>query len=101
MAFTTQILLSYVFYILISALYHVLIAAASHNIALESDSNKNGLIFGFNSFVALILQTILTITVTDEIGLQLSIRSQFYVYGGYFVVLAGIFIVLDLVLKKK
>ena len=46
------------------------------NIAERLASYSYGLVFGFNTFVALVLQTILTLIVVDKIGLALSIKPQ-------------------------
>uniref|UniRef100_A0A1I7SG87 Thiamine transporter 2 n=2 Tax=Bursaphelenchus xylophilus TaxID=6326 RepID=A0A1I7SG87_BURXY len=92
MAFIQNIFVSYFFYILNSTLYHVLIAAASTTIAAQLQSSKYSLIFGFNTFVALFLQTALTFAVADKHGMNLPIITQFYVYSGYFAVLALLFV---------
>lgn len=47
-----------------------------YNIAKNLATESFGLVFGFNTFVALLLQTILTIAVADERGFALDIRSQ-------------------------
>lgn len=41
--------------------------------------------------MALVFQTILTIVVISESGFALGSRDQFLVYGGYFIVLSGIY----------
>lgn len=48
----------------------------STNIATELTAASYGLVFGSNTFVALFLQTILTLIVVDEHGLALDIRTQ-------------------------
>lgn len=50
-----------------------------------------GLIFGINTFLALVFQTILTILVATEEGFELDIQGQFITYGGYFCGLAVIY----------
>lgn len=45
-----------------------------------------------NTFLALFLQTILTIAVSDKRGLALDIKHQFLIYGAYFLVLGSIFV---------
>jgi len=52
-----------------------------------------GLIFGMNTFLALVIQTALTLVVSDARGLALNERSQFMVYGGYFGVLGVSFLI--------
>ncbi|EJW73142.1 hypothetical protein WUBG_15950 [Wuchereria bancrofti] len=51
-----------------------------------------GLIFGLNSFVALILQAFLTAIVVDKRGFGMTVRSQFLVYGTCHAVIALIFL---------
>ncbi len=48
----------------------------STQVALSVDHESYALIFGFNYFMALVLQTILTLIVADEHGLNLDIRTQ-------------------------
>lgn len=48
----------------------------STQLALRVDYNSYALIFGFNTFLALVLQTILTLIVADEHVLDLPIRTQ-------------------------
>lgn len=46
------------------------------NIAERLASYSYGLVFGFNTFVALVLQSILTLIVVDKAGLALGIKPQ-------------------------
>lgn len=57
---------------------------------------RYALVFGINTFVALVIQTILTLIVVDPRGLNLPISIQFLVYGSYFAVIAGIFLIRSL-----
>lgn len=63
----------------------------SVNIAKRLKDDSFGLVFGMNTLMALVFQTILTIVVISESGLALGSRDQFLVYGGYFIVLSGIY----------
>lgn len=47
----------------------------------------HGLIFGINMFIALLLQTLLTVIVSDLKGLALDERDQYIVYGICFMIL--------------
>ena len=60
-----------------------------------------GLVFGINTFAALVLQTALTLVVTDGIGLALNPRQQFKVYGGYFAFLGAIFLSISFCRRKS
>ena len=48
----------------------------SSQLALRVKHNSYALIFGFNTFLALILFTIFTVVLSDEHGLHLGIREQ-------------------------
>lgn len=89
---TNYVLIAYIGYILITSMHHTLITAASCNIASELNSENYGLVFGWNTFTAVVLQTILTLAVVDSHGLNLDIRMQFVVYAAYFAVVSGILV---------
>lgn len=88
---TETVMVAYVSYVIIASIYHMLITAASANVAKELSSNNHGLIFGCNTFVAVCLQSLLTLVVVDSRCLHLDIRTQFIVYSGYFAIVATIF----------
>ncbi|CAG9530365.1 unnamed protein product [Cercopithifilaria johnstoni] len=82
----------YICYICYRTLYQVMITIAQWNLAKKMVSESYALIFGLNSFVALILQALLTMIVVDEHGLAMRVRSQFLVYSIYHAVIALIFL---------
>ncbi|KHJ99544.1 reduced folate carrier [Oesophagostomum dentatum] len=119
-----QVVLAYVGYVSITAIYHALITAArfssllrakslkwsilsqffygySCNIATELTASNYGLVFGWNTFVAVVLQTFLTFIVTDSRGLNLDIRTQFVVYGSFFAVIGALFLVSSIVSRFR
>lgn len=101
---TETVMVAYVSYVVIASIYHMLITAASANVAKELSSNNHGLIFGCNTFVAVCLQSLLTLVVVDARFLHLDIRTQFIVYSGYFAIVASIFaffFVISLIPKRK
>ncbi|KAK2108339.1 hypothetical protein P7K49_013504 [Saguinus oedipus] len=61
-------------------------------IAVTLSVERYALVFGINTFIALVIQTIMTVIVVDQRGLNLPISIQFLVYGSYFAVIAGIFL---------
>ncbi|NWV68312.1 S19A3 protein, partial [Malurus elegans] len=93
MHFTDSIWACYAAYLAFKASYMVLITIATFQIAVNLSMEHYALIFGFNSFVALLIQTILTIVVVDTKVLQLDISTQFLIYGCYFTIIAGIFLI--------
>merc|ERR1711915_446700 len=67
--------------------------APSFEIARKITRTSYGLVFGFNTFLALGFQTILTSVVADSVGLALPPRDQFRVYAGFFLVVGIVFLV--------
>uniref|UniRef100_A0A914YRE9 Uncharacterized protein n=1 Tax=Panagrolaimus superbus TaxID=310955 RepID=A0A914YRE9_9BILA len=86
-----NIFILYGLYLFTDCIYHMLIAAASNIIASQLNSASYSFIFGFNTFIALIFQTILTFLVTDKHGFALKIQDQFRIYSGYFLIMALLF----------
>ncbi|XP_072852103.2 thiamine transporter 2 [Pogona vitticeps] len=92
MHFTKNIWACYAGYLIFKACYMLLITIATFQIAVSLGMERYALMFGFNNFVALLLQTIITVIVVDSKGLGLDIEIQFLIYGSYFAVIAGIFL---------
>lgn len=69
----------------------------SAHVAKQLADDSFGLIFGINTFLALLFQTILTISVASEGGFALDIQGQFVTYGGYFLGLAVIYALVAIV----
>ncbi|XP_071422277.1 thiamine transporter 2-like [Pithys albifrons albifrons] len=93
MYFTGNIWASYAGYLAFKACYMLLITIATFQIAVNLSMERYALMFGFNNFVALVIQTIVTVVVVDSRGLGLDISTQFLIYGSYFAVIAGIFLI--------
>ncbi|NXX97528.1 S19A3 protein, partial [Centropus bengalensis] len=96
MHFSTNIWASYAGYLIFKACYMLLITIATFQIAVNLSMERYALMFGFNNFVALLIQTILTVVVVDSKGLRLDIVTQFLIYGSYFTAIAGIFLIRSL-----
>ncbi|NXE47409.1 S19A3 protein, partial [Dromaius novaehollandiae] len=93
MHFTANIWACYAGYLIFKACYMLLITIATFQIAVNLSMERYALMFGFNNFLALVIQTILTVVVVDSKGLGLDILTQFLIYGSYFAVIAGIFLI--------
>ncbi|KAK9504491.1 hypothetical protein O3M35_010813 [Rhynocoris fuscipes] len=89
MAVTSSIWVAYGTKVVYAMIYHSMITISNSEVAKHVNPDSYGLIFGFTSFIAYVLQTILTAIVIG--ALKLPIRIQFEVYGGYFAVLGIIF----------
>ncbi|XP_075720038.1 thiamine transporter 2 [Rhinoderma darwinii] len=96
MDYSINIWMCYAGYLIFKSSYMLLITIATFQIAVSLSMERYALMFGMNTFVALVLQTILTIIVVDNRGLGLDIITQFLVYGSYFAVIAGIFFIRSL-----
>uniref|UniRef100_A0A914XN34 Uncharacterized protein n=1 Tax=Plectus sambesii TaxID=2011161 RepID=A0A914XN34_9BILA len=91
----------YVAYICYRVFYQMMITIAQFNLARKLQTESYGLLFGFNTFIALGLQTLLTFAVDDERGFQLPIRKQFIVYGAYHGAIATIFFITGVVTRMR
>lgn len=78
---------SYVGFIIFGSLYAFTITVASAEVARYLEEDSFGLIFGVNTFIALVLQTLLNILVVSESVFCLDIIGQYTVYAFYFIVI--------------
>uniref|UniRef100_A0A3P8NUY4 Uncharacterized protein n=1 Tax=Astatotilapia calliptera TaxID=8154 RepID=A0A3P8NUY4_ASTCA len=93
MAFTSSIWVCYVGYAIFKSCYMLLITITTFQIASNLSMECYALTFGINTFVALSLQTIITVTVVDEAALGLDIVTQFIIYGSYYAVISLLFLI--------
>lgn len=98
-ALTTSIWVAYISYIFCGTLYNFMITIASATVAKKLQDDSFALIFGINTLVAVVLQSIMTVIVISESGFSLSARGQFVVFGGYFLVLSVVYALAGLVLS--
>uniref|UniRef100_G1RSX2 Solute carrier family 19 member 3 n=1 Tax=Nomascus leucogenys TaxID=61853 RepID=G1RSX2_NOMLE len=92
MHYTANIWACYAGYLIFKSSYMLLITIAVFQIAVNLNVERYALVFGINTFIALVIQTIMTVIVVDQRGLNLPVSIQFLVYGSYFAVIAGIFL---------
>ena len=97
MAILSNIWVAYIGYPIFRISYQVVMTIASFEIVKKIPKHAFGLIFGFNSFVALGCQTILTSIVNTLLGM--SPKSQFFVYGMYFLFISFGYIVYQLLIQ--
>lgn len=89
---TPHRVVSYIGYMIFCVLYSFTITVASAEVAKHLEDDSFGLVFGINTFVAVLLQTILTLTVVSDEGLALTVFQQYTVYAVYFFVLSAIYL---------
>lgn len=95
---TESLILCYACYIGFGAIYHFMITSASAEVAKYIVEDSYGLIFGFNTLIALFLQTIITLClVSGDVVYALSPRNQYLAYGVYHFGIAALFILIGLI----
>ncbi|KAF5270463.1 hypothetical protein FQA39_LY08341 [Lamprigera yunnana] len=95
---TNYILVSYVCYVVFGGLYHFVITIATSEVAKHILEDSYGLVFGLNTLVALLLQTLITLClVTGQLGWSLPPRNQHLAYGIYHMGIAVIFIIIGVI----
>ncbi|KAM6348672.1 LOW QUALITY PROTEIN: reduced folate transporter [Alca torda] len=87
---TSNIWLCYAAYVFFRGSHQFLVPIAIFQIATTLE--LCALVFGVNTFFATVLKTIITIIVADKRVLGLSVHPQFYVYFGYFTLLAVVYL---------
>lgn len=93
LAATSQSLLPcYVFYICFGIAYAFGITICATEIAKNLAEDTFGLVFGFNTLIALIVQTIVTLSVVSS-GFKLSPSGQYQVYGYFYVTLGIVYLI--------
>uniref|UniRef100_A0A3B3U8I3 Solute carrier family 19 member 3 n=1 Tax=Poecilia latipinna TaxID=48699 RepID=A0A3B3U8I3_9TELE len=92
MTFAGNIWVCYATYTIFKCLYMLLITIAMYQIAADLSMERYALVFGANSFGALLLQTIITSVVVDSGALGLPIVPQFIIYASYFSVISVVFL---------
>lgn len=68
----------------------------SASVAKRLADDSFALIFGINTFLALVFQSLFTLIVVSDTGLALSPKYQYVVNGSYFLVLALLYAILSI-----
>ncbi|XP_001359907.2 thiamine transporter 2 isoform X2 [Drosophila pseudoobscura] len=91
-SWTSNIYYSYLGYVLFGGLFAFTITVASSELASSLVEDSFALVFGFNTFIALLLQCILTfVVVSENVNLNLNVFEQFTVYAFYFMVIGIVY----------
>ncbi|XP_058155980.1 thiamine transporter 2 isoform X2 [Dasypus novemcinctus] len=76
MRYTTNIWVCYAGLLIFKSSYMFLITIATFQIAVNLSMERYALVFGINTFIALVIQTIMTVIVVDNQGLGLPVSVQ-------------------------
>ncbi|XP_034488866.1 thiamine transporter 2 [Drosophila innubila] len=90
---TKNIYWSYVGFVIFGGLYGFTITVASAEVARNLQEDSFGLVFGINTLLALVFQSLLTIAVLSEWGFALNPVGQYTVYAFYFIAVAVIYFI--------
>ncbi|XP_028259654.1 thiamine transporter 1-like [Parambassis ranga] len=93
MDLTDNIWISYACFFLFKTVYMQLATICSFQIAKSLNRKRYALVFGVNSFVGTVLQSVLTAVVINTKSLQLPISTQFLIYASYFAAISLLFTV--------
>lgn len=93
---TEYIFVCYICYIVFGGIYYFMITIASSEISQRIQDDSYGLVFGLNTFFALVFQSIMTLVVVTNVGFGLTPRHQYLVYGLYHLSIAFLFILIGL-----
>lgn len=94
-SYSCSIWLLYAMYIVFGIIYHTMVTVASFEVAKCISEDSYGLIFGINTFFALLLQSVLTAIVVNG-NLKLNLRSQYFVYGGYYIAISILYMIIGI-----
>lgn len=96
---TTSLYVSYLGYILFCTLFAFTITISSAEVAKRLAPDTFGLIFGINTLVALVMQSVMTIIVVSKRFMELDVITQFLIYAGFYFVFAILYL-LNIVINK-
>ncbi|XP_068175744.1 thiamine transporter 1-like isoform X2 [Antennarius striatus] len=91
MDWTGSVGVSYACFFLFKTLYMPLTAICSFQIARTLPRRRYALVFGVNSLVGSVLQSVLTAIVINNTSVELSITSQFFIYSSFFAAVSLLF----------
>uniref|UniRef100_F6XGX2 Uncharacterized protein n=2 Tax=Ciona intestinalis TaxID=7719 RepID=F6XGX2_CIOIN len=92
MYWTTDIWLCYAAFVGFIVLYNFVITITQFQLAVGLNTQRFALVFGVNTFTAVLLNTVLTVILIDKAGFGLDVNTQFIIYSGYFAIIAVIFL---------
>lgn len=90
-ALTPNIWVCYAAYICFGVLYQLMMTVANYKVASAIPEDSYGLIFGINTLLGLVFQTVLIQVVVSDHGFAFKPKEQYLVYGGYHLVIGFIF----------
>ncbi|XP_034472796.1 thiamine transporter 1 [Drosophila innubila] len=97
--FCNNVWISYVNYVIFCSVFYFIVTIAAAIVAENLVDDSFGLIFGINTLIALLLQSILTLIFVTDTGFGLPPKDQYIVYGSYFLIMSVIYLLILLFLR--
>lgn len=91
-ATASSLIQCYIMFILYGGVYSLSITICATKIAENISEDSYGLVFGFNTFIALVIQTCLTLSVVSS-GFMLPPPGQYFVYACIYFSLGGAYLI--------
>ncbi|KAM9820746.1 reduced folate transporter [Neosynchiropus ocellatus] len=92
MCTSDNIWVCYLTYVLFRGFYQFLVPVATFQIASSLTKELCALVFGINTFFGTVLKSIINLIFSDQRGLALDVRSQFWVFFSYFTLLTVVYL---------
>ncbi|XP_050524430.1 thiamine transporter 1-like isoform X2 [Daktulosphaira vitifoliae] len=89
--YNRNLYLIYAFYIIYGMMYQTMLTIAESEVAKRLSEKCYGLIFGFNTFLAVCINTILIYGVIQGHFIKITVAQQFLIYGILYAFLAVVF----------
>lgn len=86
----------YAFYIIYGCLYQTMLTVAESEVAKRLSRDSYGLVFGFNSFIALFLHTLMTYGIVQGHVISVSTIQQFLIYAVYYMAIGAVFLIFSI-----
>lgn len=86
----------YAFYIIYGCLYQTMLTVAESEVAKRLSRDSYGLVFGFNSFIALFLHTVMTYGIVQGHFISVSTIQQFLIYAIYYMSIGAVFLIFSI-----
>ncbi|KAL5243875.1 hypothetical protein ACI65C_011285 [Semiaphis heraclei] len=94
--FTRTMWFIYAFYIIYGCLYQTMLTVAESEVAKRLSRDSYGLVFGFNSFIALFLHTLMTYGIVQGHIISVSTIQQFLIYAVYYICIGAVFLIFSI-----
>lgn len=97
--FCNNVWISYINYVIFCTVFYFIVTIAAAIVAENLVDDSFGLVFGINTLVSLLFQSILTLIFVTDTGFGLPPKDQYIVFGSYFLIISAIYLFIVFILK--